>query len=231
MQTPMPETPPASAACAQALPSQPDPRRAATAPVGTQMPCRREALSTPGTAQNDDSYLGLPLPTQAAQVLLRAAPQMGQSDGVTITLVRKELTKRRGDHFLMVSRLYTIEELLDTRKRPDLRRARTRYLRLEEAVRRREVAAKETGVREAVMREPLAETARPWLHRRWRHSRLRLVSTGSPWPTHVAGGPEGNRAAANRGGHAEQVRSMARTGRSSQWSRRNERDRGWMRSI
>ena len=100
--------------------------------------------------------LTLPLPVM--RVLLNVLQEMGKGNSVSVSPVQKEFTTQQAADFLMVSRPYLIEELLDRGVLPYRRVGNRRRVRVEDLVRYKEAEETEIVRRESVMQELMAET-------------------------------------------------------------------------
>ncbi len=90
---------------------------------------------------------------------------MGQGNGVTLTPVQKELTTQQAADFLMVSRPFLIEELLEKGKIPFRKVGNRRRIRYADLLHYRQQEEQEIARREQLMRELMAETERLGLYK------------------------------------------------------------------
>ena len=112
---------------------------------------------------NQETDLILPMPVM--RLLLGMMQEIGKGNGVSVTPLQKELTTQQAADFLMVSRPYLIEELLDKGKIPYRKVGNRRRLRTEDLIRYRQAEETEMARREAVMQELMAETERLGLYK------------------------------------------------------------------
>lgn len=98
----------------------------------------------------------LTLPT--ARLLLDALQKIGDGDGVTLTSSPKELTTQQAADFLLVSRPYLINELLEKGKISFRKVGNRRRIRYDALVRYQEEEEREIARREKVLLELMAET-------------------------------------------------------------------------
>ena len=104
------------------------------------------------------------LPFPAIRLLLDVLQEMGKGNGVTITPVRKEVTTQQAADFLMVSRPYLIEELLNKGVIPYRKVGNRRRVRTEDLIRYQDAEQVEIARRKQVMLELMAETERLGLY-------------------------------------------------------------------
>jgi excisionase family DNA binding protein len=112
---------------------------------------------------HQEADLRLPLP--ALRLLLELLQEMGRGNSVSITPVAKEYTTQQAADFLMVSRPYLIEELLEKGRLPYRKVGNRRRIRYEDLLRYREAEEQEMARREKVMLDLMAETERLGLYR------------------------------------------------------------------
>ena len=112
-----------------------------------------------------DQQAQLTLTPPAARLLLDVLQEIGKGNGVTITPVEKQLTTQQAADFLMVSRPYLIEELLEKGKVPYRKVGNRRRIRYDDLLRYQEEDEREIARREKVMRELMAETERLGLYK------------------------------------------------------------------
>jgi excisionase family DNA binding protein len=124
--------------------------------AGDGAPVRLSATSMPETE--------LTLPRSAARALLGVLREMGKGNAVTISAVRNELTTQQAADFLMVSRPFLIDELLEKGIIPYRRVGNRRRVRCEDLVRYRETEELEMARRGQVVRDLMAETERLGLY-------------------------------------------------------------------
>ena len=115
------------------------------------------------TQNHQGMELILPLPV--VRLLLDALQEMGKGNGVTITPVQKEVTTQQAADFLMVSRPYLIEELLEKGVIPYRKVGNRRRVRTEDLLRYQEAEQVEIARRKQVMLELMAETERLGLYK------------------------------------------------------------------
>jgi len=115
------------------------------------------------TQNHQGMELILPLPV--IRLLLDALQEMGKGNGVTITPVQKEVTTQQAADFLMVSRPYLIEELLEKGVIPYRKVGNRRRVRTEDLLRYQEAEQVEIARRKQVMLELMAETERLGLYK------------------------------------------------------------------
>ena len=116
----------------------------------------------------DAQEQALSLPLTIVRLLLGALKEMGQGNGVTLIPVLKELTTQQAADFLLVSRPFLIEELLNTGKIPYCKvgnRRRIRYTDLLHYQHYQHQEEQEIARQEQVMLELVAETERLVLYR------------------------------------------------------------------
>lgn len=114
-----------------------------------------------GDAQKKELFLPLPI----VRLLLGALKEMGQGNGVTLIPVLKELTTQQAADFLMVSRPFLIEELLNKGKIPYRKVGNRRRIRYSDILHYKHEEEQEIARREQVMLELVAETERLGLYR------------------------------------------------------------------
>lgn len=127
-------------------------------------------LVTPeGTAQlhldGNNQPTELTLPALITRVLLSILQEMEKGNGVSITPIQKEFTIQQAADFLMISRPYLIEELLEKNVLPCRKVGNRRRIRAEDLIRYKEAEEKEITRRENVMQELMAETERLGLYK------------------------------------------------------------------
>jgi excisionase family DNA binding protein len=115
------------------------------------------------SSQEPDTELTLPSPV--VYLLRKVLQEIGKGNGVTLTPVQKEFTTQQAADFLMVSRPYLIEELLEKGKIPYRKVGNRRRIRYEDLLRYREAEEVEIARREQVMQELMAETERLGLYK------------------------------------------------------------------
>lgn len=115
------------------------------------------------TANDQETVLSLPQPV--VRLLLGTLREMGQGNGVTLTPIQKELTTQQAAAFLMVSRPFLIEELLEKGKIPFRKVGNRRRIRYADLLRYRQEEEQEIARREQVMLELMAETERLGLYK------------------------------------------------------------------
>jgi excisionase family DNA binding protein len=115
------------------------------------------------TADNQERELPLPLPL--LRLLQGALLEFGKGNGVTLTPVQKEFTTQQAADFLMVSRPFLIEELLEKGKIPFRKVGNRRRIRYADLLRYRQEEEQEIARREQVMLELMAETERLGLYK------------------------------------------------------------------
>ena len=114
-------------------------------------------------AEAPEKEISLPLPI--VRLLLGALKEMGQGNGVTLIPVLKELTTQQAADFLMVSRPFLIEELLNKGKIPYRKVGNRRRIRYADFLHYKHEEEQEIARREQVMLELAAETERLGLYR------------------------------------------------------------------
>lgn len=114
-------------------------------------------------SDNQQAHLTLPLPVM--RVLLNVLEEMGKGNGVSVTPVQKEFTTQQAADFLMVSRPYLIEELLDKGVLSYRKVGNRRRIRMEYLLRYKEAEETEIARREKVIQELMAETERLGLYK------------------------------------------------------------------
>ena len=112
-----------------------------------------------------DQQAQLTLTPPAARLLLDVLQEIGKGNGVTITPVEKQLTTQQAADFLMISRPYLIEELLEKGKIPYRKVGNRRRVRYDDLLRYQEDEEVEIARREKVMLELMAETERLGLYK------------------------------------------------------------------
>ena len=113
---------------------------------------------------NPSSSEDLTLPPPVMRVLLNVLQEMGKGNGVIVTPVQKEFTTQQAADFLMVSRPYLIEELLEKGVLSYRKVGNRRRIRAEDLLRYKEAEEKEIARREKVMQELITETERLGLY-------------------------------------------------------------------
>lgn len=115
----------------------------------------------------NDMEMEMLLPRPVALLLLGVLEEMGKGGGVSVTLApaRREFSTQQAADFLMVSRPYLIEELLEKGKIPFRKVGNRRRIRSEDLFRYRAEEEQEIARRETVMRELMAETERLGLYK------------------------------------------------------------------
>lgn len=106
----------------------------------------------------------LTLPASVVRLLLDVLEEMGKGNGVSVTAIQKEFTTQQAADFLMVSRPYLIEELLEKGVLSYRKVGNRRRIRTEDLLRYKEAEEQEIARRETVMRELMAETERLGLY-------------------------------------------------------------------
>ena len=106
----------------------------------------------------------LTLPASVVRLLLGVLEEMGKGNGVSVTSIQKEFTTQQAADFLMVSRPYLIEELLEKGILPYRKVGNRRRIRTEDLLRYKEAEEQEIARRETVMRELMAETEKLGLY-------------------------------------------------------------------
>lgn len=114
-------------------------------------------------ADAQEKELSLPLPI--VRLLLGALKEMGEGNGVTLIPVLKELTTQQAADFLMVSRPFLIEELLNTGKIPYRKVGNRRRIRYTDLLDYKHEEEQEIARREQVILELAAETERLGLYK------------------------------------------------------------------
>ncbi len=114
------------------------------------------------TPNHQDKEVSLPL--SAVRLLLDALQEIGQGNGVTLTPVRQELTTQQAADFLMVSRPFLIEELLEKGMIPFRKVGNRRRIRYTDLHKYRQGEEKEIARGEKAMLELMAETERQGLY-------------------------------------------------------------------
>ena len=115
------------------------------------------------TSNNPEMELSLPHP--AVRLLLGALREIGRGNGVILTPVQQELTTQQAADFLMVSRPFLIEELLEKGRIPFRKVGNRRRIRYADLLRYRQEEEQEIARREQVMLELMAETERLGLYK------------------------------------------------------------------
>ncbi len=113
----------------------------------------------------DNEQAKLTLPLSVMNALLGILTEMGKGNGVTITPVRKEFTTQQAADFLMVSRPYLIEELLNKGVLSYRKVGNRRRIRAEDLLRYKEAEQQEIARRETIMQELISETERLGLYK------------------------------------------------------------------
>lgn len=105
------------------------------------------------------------LPLSAARLLLNVLQEMGKGNGVAITPVQQQFTTQQAADFLLVSRPYLIEELLEKGRIPYRKVGNRRRIRYEDLLRFQEEEERDIARREEAMLELMAETERLGLYK------------------------------------------------------------------
>lgn len=113
----------------------------------------------------DDREKELSLPMSVVQLLLEVLKEIAQGNGVTLTPLQKEFTTQEAADFLMVSRPFLIEELLEKGKIPFRKVGNRRRIRYTDLLQYRQEEEQEIARREQVMLELMAETERLGLYK------------------------------------------------------------------
>ena len=113
---------------------------------------------------NDAPEAHMTLPASVVRLLLGVLEEMGKGNGVSVTSIQKEFTTQQAADFLMVSRPYLIEELLEKGVLPYRKVGNRRRIRTEDLLRYKEAEEQEIARRETVMRELMAETEKLGLY-------------------------------------------------------------------
>jgi len=114
---------------------------------------------------DSDQEAELLLPLPALRLLLDVLQEMGKGNGVTITPIQKEMTTQQAADFLMVSRPYLIEELLEKGQIPYRKVGNRRRIRYDDLLRYKAEEEQEIARREEVMQKLVAETERLGLYK------------------------------------------------------------------
>ena len=113
---------------------------------------------------SNDREADLKLPDSVVRLVMDIMQEMGKGNGVVITPIQKEMTTQQAADYLMVSRPYLIEELLEKGKIPYRKVGNRRRIRSEDLMRYRQAEEAEMAQREKVMLELIAETERLGLY-------------------------------------------------------------------
>jgi excisionase family DNA binding protein len=105
------------------------------------------------------------LPSSVVRLLIGVIKEMSKGNGVSITPIQSEMTTQQAADYLMVSRPYLIDELLEKGKIPYRKVGNRRRIRSEDLMRYRQAEEAETARREKVMLELIAETERLGLYK------------------------------------------------------------------
>lgn len=153
-----------SSTTATILPTDQDTRQVREVRAQLASLTSRDTTAQLRVSGNNAPEAQLTLPASVVRLLLGVLEEMGKGNGVSVTSIQKEFTTQQAADFLMVSRPYLIEELLEKGVLPYRKVGNRRRIRTEDLLRYKEAEEQEIARRETVMRELMAETERLGLY-------------------------------------------------------------------